>query len=630
MLPLNRVVDETYSVYFNLTMPPRRCGSAIMESTGPAEPTAVAEHVADATALAAGEPEPEGSMPVVPTAEEAVPRAEALCAQLRASSSTERSAAYVALGRLELDARAAGGAVSQQEAADIAVACTAPLCEILCRDAAEVGAEELRRAALALTALTDIDAARVGGEAFRPGQSNIWCAWSAETSALGAILAKDPADLVLEDALTIGCTFAAFIGGWATSRSIDAIAEVAGVTAMEFLREFNANCFLCVPCTNCFRTADDARNYALAPLMVELLKEPEKLPPFALVGCLCQLECLNAGRPKVALKCLEHGIVDAAMGVLGRATPAEQVTTTGFARGGHGEVYHMMFDLVGPAQIGGEDLTGELLACGFIDQFVAMLNAVEELGASNVCGDVIFFGLWFLKLLDGEALPQIEEKLRAAKPALRYLCDSPITSVAEIGWTCGVFSVFIAANLFGRDEGNTFGFVQKDIDGVVEFEFEMLRASTWGKIWQLVLNQCKGLLSLCISDSAKKMLLEHAGFIPLLIDGLLLDDEHPRKDTAEAIKERVQHDYAECIQQISLFPPGRAALQAAGPRVVEALDMLVDKAWSDEAKQCAHAALMQLCPERIKHSEQSSDGNGTQADGGGGHVMISYQWVGAA
>jgi hypothetical protein len=64
--------------------------------------------------------------------------------------------------------------------------------------------------------------------------------------------------------------------------------------------------------------------------------------------------------------------------------------------------------------------------------------------------------------------------------------------------------------------------------------------------------------------------------------------------------------------------------------VVEALDMLVDKAWSEEAKQCAHAALMQLCPERIKHSEQSSDGNGTQADGGGGHVMISYQWVGAA
>ena len=94
-------------------------------------------------------------------------------------------------------------------------------------------------------------------------------------------------------------------------------------------------------------------------------------------------------------------------------------------------------------------------------------------------------------------------------------------------------------------------------------------------------------------------------------------------------KAAIQQSVAESLLQIALFPPGCEVLKA-NPAVVEALDLLAATAWTEEAKRCAHAALMQLCPERIKHSEQSSDGNGTQADGGGGHVMISYQWVGAA
>ena len=357
--------------------------------------------------------------------------------------------------------------------------------------------------------------------------------------ALGQVLAKAPADLDLEDALTIGCAFAPFIGGWATSRSVDAMCEAAGITGMEQVEQFNANCFLCT-----IRTPDDARNLALAPLMVELLKEPEKLPPFALVGCLCQVECLNAGRPDVALKCLEHDIVSAVMGVLRRASPAEQVATAGFARGGHGEVYHLMRDLVEPAQIGGADLTGELLSCGFIDEAVAMLSAVEQLGADNVCGDVVFFSLWFLKLLDGEALPQIEDKLRAAKPALRYLCDSPISSIAEFGWTSGAFTVFIAANLFGKDEGNTFGFVQKDIDGVVDSAspYQVRATRTSSEMFSLDIH----LTGRWVygSDVAKKLLLMNPVFVPLLIDGIMLDVDHPRKDTVPAIKTVIQRKWA--------------------------------------------------------------------------------------
>ena len=123
------------------------------------------------------------------------------------------------------------------------------------------------------------------------------------------------------------------------------------------------------------------------------------------------------------------------------------------------------------------------------------------------------------------------------------------------------------------------------------------------------------MLSFCISDTAKHMLLSHSGLIPHLMDGLLLDPEHPRKDTAHAIKTIVQRDYAECIQQISLFPPGCEALRAASG-AVEALDALVELAWSQEAKDCARGALIQLTG---RHPEPI--GGGVDAL----HIMVSCE-----
>lgn len=138
---------------------------------------------------------------------------------------------------------------------------------------------------------------------------------------------------------------------------------------------------------------------------------------------------------------------------------------------------------------------------------------------------------------------------------------------------------------------------EKDIDGFLSFEVEIVRCANFGGAFVLLRNQCRGLLNLCVSDTTKPVLLNNPIFIPALLDGLLLDPDHPRKDVDEQIKVAVQRDYAECIQQISLFGPGCAAL-AANPDVVAVLDMLVDKAWSEEAKICAGGALKQLCPER--------------------------------
>ena len=137
---------------------------------------------------------------------------------------------------------------------------------------------------------------------------------------------------------------------------------------------------------------------------------------------------------------------------------------------------------------------------------------------------------------------------------------------------------------------------EKDIDGFVALDVEMMRCESFGGIFAVTKHQCRGMLNLCISDSAKPMLLGSSEYIPHLLDGLMLDPEHPRKDTDEQIKSAVQRDFAECIQQLSLFGPGGEALKK-NPDVVSALDTLVDKAWSEEAKVCARGALKQLCPE---------------------------------
>jgi len=107
------------------------------------------------------------------------------------------------------------------------------------------------------------------------------------------------------------------------------------------------------------------------------------------------------------------------------------------------------------------------------------------------------------KVLDGEALPQIEEKLRAVPSLLRNLIDANITFMVGAGCTTGAFGTIVAANLFGKDEDNAFDFAQKDIDGVVALDVELMACKTFGGIFLLAPNQCRAMLSLCTADSNK-------------------------------------------------------------------------------------------------------------------------------
>ena len=379
--------------------------------------------------------------------------ADEIVAQLRGSA-VEREAAYAHLLRLEAEHFNTNGDVSA-DVAEIAVACGVPLCEVLCKPVSAVDVAEYQRAAQVLTALNGVDPARVGGECSKPDRCNFFTVWAAPDSALGVVLAKEPSSLTAEDALIVGCAKAPYVMHWAAGW--DAALQVAGISAMECMGIYMPAAFM----INVATPLDD-RNLVLCPLLLELLRAPEQLPDFTLPGVLFAMMCGGIGRPAVAAKLLEHDAIAVLMDILRKASPSELVAAAGYSRRAYGGALPAMRDLVEASQGGGVDLTAQLLSCGFIDVVVAALSAVEEVGEDNVNEGLVVYGLLgSLLVLDGEALPQVEEKLRWIPSALRYVKDSKMALLADFGLTSSIYATIVAANVWGKDEDNPFGFARK-------------------------------------------------------------------------------------------------------------------------------------------------------------------------
>ena len=86
----------------------------------------------------------------------------------------------------------------------------------------------------------------------------------------------------------------------------------------------------------------------------------------------------------------------------------------------------------------------------------------------------------------------------------------------------------MASQVWGRDDGSGgLIFKQEDVDRVVQAADHRGPAA---KAYPLKQDHGESILSLCVSDQNKGLLLNSEGFIPLLVDSLLLDPEHPRRD----------------------------------------------------------------------------------------------------
>jgi hypothetical protein len=221
-----------------------------------------------------------------------------LVAQLGATGADEREAAYTALFRLEEEHYELGPkSRRRREIADIAVACTIPLCGVLTRPVAEVGVEEYCRASRLLVALSGVDPGRVGGETIWPDIPREERPWMEDTSAVRAIAespesalgvvrakAKDLQTLTREDALTVATFYGQFVVQSSTCTGLDAMTDACGMNTDEWLQKsFPGGCHLCAT-----TSSDPDFNLALAPLLMDLLKKPDQLPDFTL-GKPCRL-----------------------------------------------------------------------------------------------------------------------------------------------------------------------------------------------------------------------------------------------------------------------------------------------------------------------------------------------------
>ena len=115
------------------------------------------------------------------------------------------------------------------------------------------------------------------------------------------------------------------------------------------------------------------------------------------------------------------------------------------------------------------------------------------------------------------------------------------------------------------------------------------------------------------------MLLAADGLVGVLVDALLLDEEHPQRTQAtfEAVKAAIQRvcntlwkllssscsdlteirchfqDFTEALEQLAVFRAGREAL-LQDPTVAQALEQVAEQGWSEEARDCARGALSAL------------------------------------
>lgn len=89
--------------------------------------------------------------------------------------------------------------------------------------------------------------------------------------------------------------------------------------------------------------------------------------------------------------------------------------------------------------------------------------------------------------------------------------------------------------VWGRDDdGGGLTFNQRDIDKMVQMADHHGQYAEIALSLGLPTDFGQTILNLCVSDINKQLLLNSEGFIPLLMDSLLLDPKHPRRVQPES------------------------------------------------------------------------------------------------
>ena len=93
---------------------------------------------------------------------------------------------------------------------------------------------------------------------------------------------------------------------------------------------------------------------------------------------------------------------------------------------------------------------------------------------------------------------------------------------------------------------------QEEVDKIV---LAADHRGTFAECWAMREDHGHAILALCVSDLNKQLLLNSEGFIPLLVDSMFLDLEHPRRDDSPLVTAKTDFDaVAPPVQRVSCKP----------------------------------------------------------------------------
>ena len=212
----------------------------------------------------------------------------------------------------------------------------------------------------------------------------------------------------------------------------------------------------------------------------------------------------------------------------------------------------------------------------------------------------------------------------------------------QLGYTMRAMAITIGLRVFGRDDdanpskADGMIFTSDDFKDILSFSLELLEPKTFGMMFPLsTAFPVPSILDACVSDTNKPLLMEQENFVETVRVGLLLDPQQYRNrpdivtgPTPLEVRQAVQRDSVECIEQLSLFPPTRQGLLAHPADIVGALRSLQAKGLTPEIRRRAKSGLLSLeGMEAAKATASGSGGGGGKDSAADKHIMISYSWA---
>ena len=269
----------------------------------------------------------------------------------------------------------------------------------------------------------------------------------------------------------------------------------------------------------------------LALLCLELVREADvqKYPEGLVTGAWLGMCHMSQAQPIVGKAVYEGGILDEFQKIMGTWNPMERISKSNWVATA---VLCAAKDVAQEAQNAGVEVIPGLLSAGAVDIAISSVQAYRMMGGTSEDTSALgiqwgcLFFLETLKLSSPQAKPVVAKLRDSGVDSFRYLLDHPLVCLRAIGMETGLQATRIAAVAWGRDDdGGGLAFTQQDIDRIVLAADQRGQAAS---IFPLEEDECRGILNLTVSDINKEMLLNADRLIPVLVDSLLLDPEHPR------------------------------------------------------------------------------------------------------